>query len=325
MNESIGVSIICNAYNHEKYIRDALNGFVIQKTSFPIEVLVHDDASTDHTAEIIREYERNYPELIKPIYETENQYKKKNGTIKRLQAERAKGKYIAFCEGDDYWTDPLKLQKQYDFMEANPEYTLCGCSTEWLNMLTGKVEKRCVTEKDKDVSLETLLSTNDGRIFTTVSYFMKPEIWKELPAWGFPVGDLPMTYFAAMQGKVRMLADSMCVYRWYSEGSWTMRQSRSGERVETHLKMVAALERMNQSTGYQYDEMIQRRILIHRYSAAKLNHNFKALRSGELGEMYRKRSFAHRLMDRLCCQAPSVYLFLERMAGRTQTRVFDKR
>lgn len=119
------VSISCITYNHENFIRDAIEGFLMQKTTFPVEILIHDDASTDNTASIVREYEEKYPQLIKPIYQTENQYSKKDGTIGRIQRGRARGKYFATCEGDDYWTDPLKLQKQVEFLEANPDCSLC--------------------------------------------------------------------------------------------------------------------------------------------------------------------------------------------------------
>ena len=105
--EQIMVSIVCNAYNQELYIREALESFVAQKTNFKFEILVHDDASTDTTADIIREYESKYPDIIKPIYQTENQYSK-NVSITALQHQRANGKYIAFCEGDDYWIDEYK-------------------------------------------------------------------------------------------------------------------------------------------------------------------------------------------------------------------------
>lgn len=119
------VSISCITYNHVKYIRDAIEGFLMQKTTFPIEILIHDDASTDNTATIVREYEVKYPQLIKPIYQTENQYSKKDGTIGRIQRGRARGKYYATCEGDDYWTDPLKLQKQVEYLEENTDCSLC--------------------------------------------------------------------------------------------------------------------------------------------------------------------------------------------------------
>lgn len=101
------VSICCLTFNHEPYIRECLDGFLMQKTNFPFEVLIHDDASTDHTADIIREYEVQYPNIIKPIYQNENQYSKGVRVTWTFQFPRAKGKYIAMCEGDDYWTAPF--------------------------------------------------------------------------------------------------------------------------------------------------------------------------------------------------------------------------
>ena len=123
-HNDIMVSIVCNTYNHEKYVKDALEGFISQKTNFPIEILVMDDASTDGTADIIREYEKKYPELIKPIYQTINQYSQGLAPGKQNR-DRAIGKYIAMCEGDDYWIDEYKLQKQVDYMESHPECTFC--------------------------------------------------------------------------------------------------------------------------------------------------------------------------------------------------------
>ena len=118
------VSIRCTVYNHEPFLRQCLDGFVMQETSFPFEAIVHDDASTDGSAAIIREYAEKYPDIIKPIYETENQHSKRDGSIGRIMdaAIHPSAKYIALCEGDDYWTDPHKLQIQVDFLESHPDY-----------------------------------------------------------------------------------------------------------------------------------------------------------------------------------------------------------
>ena len=116
------VSICCLAYNHGKKEKKTLDSILEQKTNFKYEILIHDDASTDHSAEIIREYEEKYPEIIKPIYQTVNQYSQDVSITPTIQVPRAKGKYIAICEGDDFWIDPLKLQKQFDFLEQNPEF-----------------------------------------------------------------------------------------------------------------------------------------------------------------------------------------------------------
>lgn len=116
------VAIHCLVYNHEPYLRDCLEGFVMQQTNFPFVAIVHDDASTDNSAAIIREYKEKYPHIFKPIYETENQYSKRDGSLERIMNESidATGaKYVAMCEGDDFWIDSLKLQKQVNILEED--------------------------------------------------------------------------------------------------------------------------------------------------------------------------------------------------------------
>ena len=120
------VSICCITYNHRDFIRDALDGFLSQRTDFPYEILINDDASTDGTADIIREYEQKYPEKIRALLQTENQYSKGiTNPSGAFNFPRVRGRYVAMCEGDDYWTDPEKLQKQVDYMEAHPDCSLC--------------------------------------------------------------------------------------------------------------------------------------------------------------------------------------------------------
>lgn len=123
-NDNILVSVVCDVYNHEPYLRQCFDSFVMQKTNFKFEVLVHDDASTDKSAEIIIEYTNKYPDIFKPIIQKENQYSKGVGIWKTYQFPRVKGKYVAFCEGDDYWIDPLKLQKQVTAIESDSKNTM---------------------------------------------------------------------------------------------------------------------------------------------------------------------------------------------------------
>lgn len=119
------VSICCLVYNHEDYLREALDSFLMQQTNFAFEVIIHDDASTDSSPDIIKEYASKYPKIFNPLYQTENQKSKvKSGMNPRFNYPRARGKYIALCEGDDYWIDPLKLQKQVDFLEANDRFVI---------------------------------------------------------------------------------------------------------------------------------------------------------------------------------------------------------
>ena len=124
-------------YMHENFIRECIEGILMQKTTFPVQVLIHDDASTDKTAEIVKEYELKYPKLIKAYYQEANTYSKidKNERTKLREAFNnwRTGKYEAICEGDDYWTDPLKLQKQVNFLEANPDYVICYHDVKAIN------------------------------------------------------------------------------------------------------------------------------------------------------------------------------------------------
>ena len=142
------VTIQCLTYNHEPYIRQCLEGFVMQQTDFCFEVIVHDDASTDGTANIIREYEQKYPDIIKPIYEKENQYSKHDDSLIRIINEHTRGKYIAFCEGDDYWIDSLKLQKQVDFLEEHHDYGAVYTDFEGYEQETGNRKSMNIVPKD---------------------------------------------------------------------------------------------------------------------------------------------------------------------------------
>ena len=119
------VSVCIITYNQEKYIRECLDGVLMQKVDFPIEVLVHDDASTDGTVEILKEYHSHHPDLIRLILQEVNQYTKGIDLFRFCVLPHTTGKYIAVCEGDDYWTDDTKLQRQFDFMELNNSYSLC--------------------------------------------------------------------------------------------------------------------------------------------------------------------------------------------------------
>lgn len=125
MNKIPIVSIFCATYNHEKFIANAIEGFLMQKTNFDFEIIICEDKSTDNTAKIVRYYEQKFPERIKVFYHKENLYSKKIDFFVTEFLPHARGRYLALCEGDDHWTDSLKLQKQVDFLEENPSYSLC--------------------------------------------------------------------------------------------------------------------------------------------------------------------------------------------------------
>ena len=172
------VSVLTLAYNQAPYIRECLDGILMQKTNFAFELLIHDDASTDGTADIIREYEAKYPDIVKPIYQTENQYSKGVKISSTYQFSRAKGKYIAMCEGDDYWTDPLKLQKQVDFMEANPEYSLCFHNAKVIYQDEDKESHIFANIEDREYSASEIYET--WYIQTATTLFKKESLFKNI-------------------------------------------------------------------------------------------------------------------------------------------------
>jgi glycosyltransferase involved in cell wall biosynthesis len=203
------VSISCMTFNHELFIRDALEGFVMQKTNFGFEVLIHDDASTDRTAEIIREYAFRFPKLIKPIYQVENQWQKGNRGSGVHNFPRARGMYIALCEGDDFWTDEYKLQRQVDFLNANPAYSMV-CENGLIVNTVNNYNVNFNTMPEGDVEIITMLQK---RQFPTASVMFRAKFLDEEYYKLNLVGDTILWCYLAMRGKVRYLENISSVYR----------------------------------------------------------------------------------------------------------------
>ncbi len=260
-NNNIMVSIVCDAYNHEKYIGDALEGFLMQKTNFAFEILVHDDASTDRTAEIIRDYEKRYPDLIKPIYETENQYSKQDGSLARIQFGRVKGKYTAICEGDDYWTDPLKLQKQFDAMERNPQVDMCAHKAKWIDARTNHVQKSFPHINKTRILTPKQVICGGGGLFATCSLFYRSTINQNPPMFRiFLTTDYTLQISGALRGGILYLNEEMSVYQNMTIGSWSERTSGSLDRImELYDKLREMLDILNEETNGQFAKTISKR------------------------------------------------------------------
>lgn len=244
MNEDqrpLMVTIRCCTYNHEPYIRQCLEGFVMQKTNFRFEAIVHDDASTDGTAAIIREYAEKYPDIIKPIFETENQYSKHDGSLRRIMEEHMHGKYVALCEGDDYWIDPLKLQKQVDFMECHPNYTMC-----FHNAIEhhedGKQRDR-VFSKVEDRDYKSIEIYEKWIVPTASVVYVKTILTTELYQCythnaNIIYGDLPLFLTCCNYGEVHGFSDVMSVYRRHSGGLTAIRDAGMFARLAQYNKVI---------------------------------------------------------------------------------------
>lgn len=255
------VTICCITYNHAAYIRECLNGFLMQETNFKFEVVIHDDASTDETQSIIKEYCEKYPNVFSPIFQHVNQYSRGiKSIIQTFCVPKFRGKYIAMCEGDDYWIDPYKLQKQVDIMENNPNCSLVISNGISLNEIT---KKQYIINPMGDIKKSGFISPNlvllERRLIPTASMFYRKDQSK-MPDFfrNCPVGDRPLRLWLLSKGDIYYFANPMIMYREQSNGSF-------GQRVCSSVKyakdiydgMIAFYNNYNEFTKYKYNKEIQ--------------------------------------------------------------------
>lgn len=218
MNSKPKVSVLCLTYNQKLYIRDALDSILGQKTDFDIEVLINDDGSNDGTTDIIKMYKSRNPGKIRLVLHKENLYSQGiRNMIIRFLLPKVRGEYIALCEGDDYWTDPLKLQKQVDFLEKNKQYSVCFHPVKVI-FQDGKSSPGIFPEyipQDK-FTIENLLSSN---FIQTNSVVYRKQKYDKLPTSMMP-GDWYLHVFHAMHGKIGFINEIMSVYRRHDKGIW---------------------------------------------------------------------------------------------------------
>ncbi len=270
------VAIKCLTYNHELYIRQCLEGFVMQQTNFRFVAIVHDDASTDKTAEIIREYAEKYPDVIIPLYETENQHSKHDGSLSNIinQALNATScKYIAWCEGDDYWIDPLKLQKQVDFLETHPDYTMC-CSDAVIKSPRGELN---FSRYSSSTTIPfSALVLGGGLFIQTATLVYHRSLVTDYPdcCKQCHVGDYPMQIYAGLKGKVYYFAEKMAVYRFQTATSWTARESTNHieKRIKGWVSEINMLNGLDILSSRRYTQIFQKRIA--KYAYRNISHNY---------------------------------------------------
>lgn len=215
------VTVWCITYNQVNYIKDTLEGFLMQQTHFKFTVVVHDDASTDGTSDIVRQYAKDYPEVFINHIEKENQWKRGGlpHIIQLMNSSYRQSKYIAFCEGDDYWTDPQKLQRQVDFLETNPHYSMCFHSA--LKKYECKADSwiRCEHIEDKDYQATDLFV---NWTVPTASILCRKEALdfyaKLQDAEMIQNYDIFIILSCAMTGKIRGMHEQMSVYRIQGQG-----------------------------------------------------------------------------------------------------------
>jgi len=258
--DDIKVSITCVAFNHEYCISDALDSFLMQETDFAFEIVINDDASTDRTVDILKEYETAFPNIVKPVYQTENQFSQGVNTM-AIMFPKIKGEYVAFCDGDDYWIDKEKLKIQVEEMEKHPDVDMCFHSTyKLVDNVREDVASRHADRTKVFTPQEVILG---GGVFCpTASLLFTNRLISSLPNWfetAIP-GDFVSQIMGAARGGALYLDRSMAVYRVGVESSWTvsetLKSSKSRQSVLNRFK--EQLDFINQYLDFKFKDEIEK-------------------------------------------------------------------
>lgn len=250
----IVISAFCISYNHGKYIARAIEGVVSQQCSYKFEFIISDDCSKDDTASIIREYAAKYPDIIKPILNNKNVGMQRN----YLQALYAcQGKYVAFLEGDDFWIDPLKLQKQADFLEQNPDFSFCFSDVDVIDELN--VSHTFYPPFEKDVYTLSDMVLNRMNIIPTPTIFLRNILPRRMPDFYFEglSGDIIVALMLADKGKAKFMSEKMAVFRNHAGG--ITKNPEYIARQEQSLKNTFAA--MNRYFDFRYNDIFRQRLL----------------------------------------------------------------
>lgn len=270
-NEKVKVTVYCTCYNHEKYIKKTLEGFLKQKTTFRYEVIIHDDASTDNSAKIIEEYTKKNPDIFISILQKENQYSKKVKIRDLYIYPLIKGEYVAACEGDDYWDDENKLQEQVEILERNSDCVLCTHQVRKITEDGRLIEGDVIPRKElglkegilsKDEFMMKLLS--EGYIFHTSSFMYRKRmldlIVRHTPKFYemFPTKDFAMLVYLADIGGCYYIDKPMSVYRTNAIGGWTTTLRTDVTNMENRYQRgIKALECLDVHTANRFSKEIE--------------------------------------------------------------------
>nr|WP_314463547.1 glycosyltransferase [uncultured Clostridium sp.] len=308
----IMASINCVTYNHAAFIRQALDSFLMQKTDFDYEILIHDDASTDGTGDIIREYAKKYPDKIRPLIQTENQYSQGIDNISgAFNFPRARGKYIFMCDGDDYFDSPDKLQKQVDYMESHPDCTLCIHSAK-IQLMGKAVTERLMRpyRKTTVITPEEIIDKASGYAMSSMAF--PARLVKELPDYytDCPVGDTPLQLMAAAKGYGYYMDEPMSVYRVGVSGSWTA-EGKKGNYAEKqqvyYERMKKIYQEFNIATAGRFKGSAMSASLRTYYQTMVNTRNFEEIMKPEFHRYYMELTAMNRCFIKLQHRFPRIY------------------
>jgi glycosyltransferase involved in cell wall biosynthesis len=314
MNNII-VSINCITYNHEDYIAEAIESFIMQETNFEYEILIGEDCSNDDTRKIVNEYVDRYPDKVKLITSEKNVGAYKN-CIRLF--ENSRGKYIAPCEGDDFWTDPYKLQKQVDYMEKHPECSLCTHAAYKVTQHKKKLKSKIQPSDSNKIFTPEDVIEGGGGLFSTNSMLFPTKFVLRRPSFyeNSPVGDYPLTIYLSLMGTVYYINELMSAYRVGVNGSWTETTFSDIDKfVLFNKRMEDMLNELNKFTNNKYDIAIKKTVNTLRFNALILQGRFKEIKNGENKNIYKSLSLVSKykiFIKQYCPLLARIIIFIKR-------------
>lgn len=264
------ISIICFTYNHEKYVRKTLEGFLMQKGDFEYEVIIHDDASQDGTVDILKEYKERYPDKIRLVIQRENQYSKGIKDFRPYFYPLINGKYMAFCEGDDFWIYDYKLQKQYELMEKNPGISLCYHNALVYQEKSDLLRLNMHDHPSGFVEDRDVINVTKGW-YPTSSILCRTDYMMEQPDFCETTGDEVWRTYLACRGDLYYINRAWSVYREFSDSGWNTRYYCDKKLAQNHFKdTVEYFREFNQYSKGRFEVYIKERLFqgIHKYRDA---------------------------------------------------------
>ena len=309
------VSICTITYNHEKYIAEALDSFLMQETNFPFEIVVDDDRSPDNTREVIEEYRKDFPNIINVNFREKNL-----GMMVNISEnmKRARGKYIALCEGDDYWTDPKKLQIQINEMKKYPK---CNMSFHPASELNGNTIGKILANHSEENKIFTTseVIAGGGTFIPTASLIIKKDVVKNLPNWFLtdaPVGDYFIQILGSIKGGALFISKCMAIYRKGHTESWSSEEKDFQKIKKWREKYIIAMNKLNKETGNKYHKTINEYLT---------GVNYRVLRAKSVPIEYKRKiyvdmknslSISKIFLWHIVLSKPKVHNFLKILKGK---------
>ena len=310
------ITVIVMTYNHKDYIKQALDSILSQTIDVDFDILIHDDCSNDGPYQILLDYQNKYPKKIIIVRQESRKFLDEgfNMMIFNHVVPHIDSKYVAYCDGDDYWCDNIKLQKQYDFMESHKDYSMCFHCAYQLRPNNDMSSKWFIKEEG-DITLQDLINENPGIPIATSSLFVRGNVFKDFSDWrkSYSIEDLPLYMTAALEGKIHRLKDIMCVYRQFSIGSWSSQNKDNIKRLITHQEnLIKGATLFDEQTNHKYHNLVANHVEGCQFRIAMIRQDYRFIFLKKNKRFVKQLSAKERLSLKLQYRLPCLYNLLHK-------------